>query len=106
MRYVLFSLLILLIPVQLSAQKSLLYGKAVDFSTKEISFYTISDPILNQKSELATTTIASDGTFSVLLPITQTIEIYTDLEKYCGTMVVEPGKNYQITLPPFSPRTS
>lgn len=99
-------LLLLLISIQLNAQKSILSGKAIDYSTKEITFYTIPDPVLHQKFELGTTKVAADGTFSVALPISQTIEIYVDLEKYCGTMVVEPGKNYRVTLPPFSLRTS
>ncbi|NEW82451.1 MAG: TlpA family protein disulfide reductase [Mariniphaga sp.] len=99
-------ILLSLISIQVNAQKSVLSGKAADYKTKEITFYTIPDPVLRQKLELASTKIAIDGTFSVALPISQTIEIYTDLEKYCGTMVVEPGENYTITLPPFSLRTS
>jgi peroxiredoxin len=95
-----------LVSFQLCAQKSVLTGKAADYSSKEITFYTIPDPILRQRLDLATTKVAGDGTFSVSLPVNQTIEIYTDLEKFCGTMVVEPGKNYTITLPPFSLRTS
>src|SRR5665648_774632 len=97
---------LLLLSFQVNAQKSVLSGKAFDYSTKEITFYTIPDPVLHQKLELGTTKVATDGTFSLTLPIHQTIEIYVDLEKYCGTMVVEPGKNYEVTLPPFSLRTS
>lgn len=99
-------LLLSLFSVQLNAQKSVLSGKAADYSAKEITFYTIPDPVLRQKLELATTKVANDGTFSVTIPVSQTIEIYADLEKYCGTMVVEPGKNYTVTLPPFSLRNS
>jgi len=98
--------LFLLTSVPLIAQNSVLSGKAADYSGKEVVFYTIPDPVLRQKFELATTKVATDGTFSVTLPVRQTIEIYTDLEKYCGTMVVEPGKNYSVTLPPFSLRTA
>ena len=101
-----FTILVLLIAGQLSAQRTVLYGKAPDYSSREISFYTITEPILHEKTELATTTVANDGSFSVIFSSNQTIEIYTDLEKYCGTMVVEPGKNYHVELPPFSPRTS
>ena len=95
----------LLFSAQLNGQNTLIYGKAADYSSRVITFYTISDPILRQKSELATTTIAGDGSFSVLITPVQTIEIYTDLEKYCGSMVIEPGKNYQIALPPYTPRS-
>lgn len=106
MRHILFAVVILLLTSQLYAQRTVLYGKAPDYSAKDISFYTISDPILHEKQELANTTVAMDGSFSVIFSTSQTIEIYSDLEKYCGTMVVEPGKNYQVTLPPFTPRTS
>jgi len=99
-------LLFLMTSVGLAAQTSVICGKAVDYCTKEITIYTIPDPVLHQKLELATTKISTDGTFSLTLPVSQTIEIYTDLEKYCGTMVVEPGKTYQVTLPPFSLRTT
>jgi peroxiredoxin len=95
-----------LISIQLNAQKSIISGKAIDYSTKEITFYTIPDPVIHQKFELGTTKVAADGAFSVTLPVSQTIEIYADLEKYCGTMGVEPGRNYRVTLPPFSLRTS
>ena len=97
---------LLLLSCQVNAQKSVLSGKSIDYSTKEITFYTIPDPVLHQKLELGTTKVAADGTFSLSLPVSQTIEIYADLEKYCGTMVVEPGKNYAVTLPHFSLRTS
>jgi peroxiredoxin len=106
MHFYLFSLLLLVNVFQLDAQTTLLYGKAPDYSGKEITFYTIPDPILLQKLELASTKVAPDGTFSVTFQVTSSIEICTDLEKYCGTMVVEPGKNYEVTLPPFTLRNS
>ena len=100
------SLLILFTTFQLNGQKSVLYGKAADYASKEIKFYRVSDPILHEKTELATTNIDSDGSFSVIFSLSQTTEIYTDLEKYRGTIVVEPGKNYRVELPPYSPKTS
>jgi len=106
MHYFQIGILLLLISTQLNAQEITISGKAQDYSSKEISFYTIPDPVLHQKLELATTRVGTDGNFAVTLPVSQTIEIYADLEKYCGTMVVEPGKNYIVTLPPFSLRTS
>ena len=106
MKKILSVMILALITVQLNAQKVLLYGKAADYAAKEISFYTIPDPILHQKQEVATTRVASDGAFSLLLPINETTEIYSDLEKFIGSMVVEPGKNYEVALPPYSPKTS
>ena len=102
--FVLFAALLLISP-QLKGQNTLIYGKAVDYSSREITFYTLSDPILKQKSELATTTVVANGSFSALITPGKTIEIYADLERYCGSMVIEPGKNYQVSLPPYSPRS-
>ena len=106
MRLFFILLLLFLTSVVLIVEGSVISGRAADYSSKEITIYTIPDPVIHQKLELGTTRVAIDGTFSLSLPISQTIEIYIDLEKYCGTMVVEPGKNYRITLPPFSLRTT
>jgi peroxiredoxin len=106
MRHLKILFILLCISFQLSAQKTIISGKALDYVAKEITFYTVPDPVLRQKYDLATTKVASDGSFSMTLSVNQTIEIYADLEKYCGTMVVEPGNNYTIMLPPFSLRTS
>ncbi len=105
MRTYLVALLFCLFVQVVNGQQTLISGTAADYSAKEIVFYTYSDPILHTKFELGKTIISRDGSFSVALPINQTIEIYSDLEKFCGTMVVEPNSTYQITLPPFSPKT-
>jgi hypothetical protein len=98
MRYFQIGTLLLLITVQLNAQNITISGKAPDYSTKEIVFYTLPDPVLHEKLELATTRVGTDGNFELTFPVSQTIEIYTDLEKYCGTMVVESGKKYTVTM--------
>jgi peroxiredoxin len=88
------------------AQTSAIRGKAPDYAGKEISFYTFTDPVLHQKQELAQTRINPDGTFSLTFHLNKILEIYSDLEKFTGTMVMEPGKEVQITLPPFTPRNA
>jgi peroxiredoxin len=90
---------------QLFAQSVVISGKASDYSGKEISFYTYSDPVVHQKDELGSTRVGADGSFSITISVSQPFEIYTDIEKYTGTLIVEPGKNYSVTLPPYSPRT-
>lgn len=80
-------------------------GLATDYAGKELTFYTYREPISRQQTQLARTTIGPDGFFKLTFPASQTIEVYADLEKFRGTLVVEPGAHYQITLPPFSPRT-
>jgi len=95
-----------LITFQLKAENTVISGKANDYKGKGISFYTYSDPIIHQKRDLEAVKVDAGGSFSVTISVNETIEIYTDLEKYTGTLVIEPGKNYFITLPPFSPRTA
>ena len=80
-------------------------GQSPDYAGKEITFYTYREPISRLQTKLAKTKIGQDGQFKLTFPVSQTIEIYADLEKFRGTLVVEPAANYQITLPPFSPRT-
>lgn len=80
-------------------------GLATDYAGKELTFYTYREPISHQQTKLAATKVGQDGYFKLTFTASQTIEVYTDLEKFKGTLVVEPGSNYQISLPPFSPRT-
>jgi peroxiredoxin len=95
-----------LITLQLKAQNTIISGKAIDYQGKEISFYTYSDPIVHKKHDLGNVKVGVDGTFSLTISLNQTIEVYADLEKFTGTLVTEPGRNYSITLPPFTPRTA
>jgi hypothetical protein len=81
-------------------------GQANDYAGKEIVFYTYREPVSHQPYQLAKTTVEKDGNFVLTFSVGQAIEIYTDLEKYKGSMVVEPGFSYQISLPVYSPRTA
>lgn len=80
-------------------------GLAPDYAGKELTFYTYREPISHQQTRLAATKIGQDGNFKLTFAVSQSIEVYADLEKFRGTLVVEPGAQYQISLPPFSPRT-
>ncbi len=89
----------------LSAQNVIISGKSEDYAGKDIILYTYPDPVVHQKELLGSAKAGKDGSFAITITVNRTSEIYTDLEKYTGTLVVEPGKNYTITLPPYSPRT-
>lgn len=97
---------ILTITHSLNGQNASISGKALDYANKILVFYTIPDPVIHQKQEIATTRVESDGSFKVNIALIGATEIYSDLEKYCGTMIAEPGKKYTITLPSYSLRTS
>jgi len=106
MHRILSFIILSLLTFQLCARNTVISGKAVDYIGKEISFYTYQDPVVHQKHELGSMKVGDDGLFSISFPVNQTIEIYADLEKYTGTLVVEPGRDYIVTLPPFSLRTA
>lgn len=96
----------LLIPCIAGAQNTIIKGKAPDYAGKIISFYTYTEPVVHQKQELTSTKIGADGSFSLSFNLKQVSEIYTDLEKFTGMLIAEPGKNYVVTLPPFSPKSA
>ncbi len=106
MRFFLFTLVVLFELATAIAQPTKITGTAADYAKRKITFYAIADPILNQKQELATTTVGNDGTFTLEVSLQKTVEIRCDLEKYCGTMILEPGKSYTIKLPPYSEKSN
>ncbi len=89
----------------ISAQVVSIRGKAIDYAGKILSFYAYPEPVAHLRKKLAETTVAADGNFLVTFHTDATIEIYADLEKLRGTLVTEPGEQYQIELPPYAPRT-
>jgi len=106
MRFLLFTLVVCIELATAKAQPTIITGTALDYAKRKITFYSISDPILNQKQELATTTLGNDGKFAFEITLKKTVEIRCDLEKYCGTMILEPGEKYTIQLPPYTPRSN
>ena len=89
----------------LSGQLVTIRGKALDYAGKELVFYTVPEPVSHQPKILAETKIGLDGNFTLSFQTNQTIDVYADLGKYKGTLVVEPGTNYQIILPKYAPCT-
>jgi peroxiredoxin len=106
MRFLLFTFVICIELATAIAQPTKISGTALDYAKRKITFYSISDPILNQKQVLATTTIGNDGKFAFEITLKKTVEIRCDLEKHCGTMILEPGEKYTIQLPPYTPRSN
>lgn len=98
---------ILLLPTgSILGQNVTITGKATDYAGKKLLFYTYREPISHEATTLAETVVEKDGSFQLSFTLNQTAEIYAELEKYRGTLVVVPGKSYQITLPPYAPRTA
>ena len=106
MSRLLLLLFLSLLVESLAAQNVTLQGIAKDYAGKEIRFYCCPEPISHQPKMLAESTVQPDGAFLLTFKLDQSTEIYTDLEKFRGTLVAEPGRTYSITLPPYSPRTA
>lgn len=90
----------------LVGQNVTISGQAKEYAGRELVFYYYPEPVAHLQHRLAETKVAPDGSFTVSLKTDKTIEVYVNLEKYFGTLVTEPAKQYQIVLPPFSPRTA
>ncbi len=90
----------------LSAQVVSIHGRAADYAGNTLIFYFYPEPVSHQQKILAETKIGQDGAFNLTFKTSQPIEIYSDLEKYRGTLVAEPGVAYEITLPAYSLRTT
>lgn len=89
----------------LNGQNVTIRGRATDYAGKELVFYHFPEPVTHRQQRLATTKVGPDGTFQLAFAIDQTTEVFTDLEKFKGTMLAEPGNRYEVSLPPYSPRT-
>jgi len=78
-----------------------IHGVSVEYKNKELVVYTYSDPVLMDKNILATSLVQERGNFNLTFDLHETSEVYIDLGKYKGILVTEPGKEYDIKLPPF-----
>jgi hypothetical protein len=90
----------------LSGQMVTIRGQASDYAGKSLIFYTYPEPVSRQAKNLAETNVQKDGNFMLTFPLDHPIEIYTDLEKFKGTLIVEPGHDYEISLPAWSSKTN
>lgn len=86
-------------------QNVTLRGKAPDYAGKELIVYHFPEPVSHHRQILAQSKVGRDGDFQLSFKVDQATEVYTDLEKFKGTIIVEPGSEYIISLPPFTPRT-
>jgi peroxiredoxin len=81
-------------------QEVTLTGNEPDYSGDEITFFSYSDLISQQEMELCSTKVSENGDFKCSFSIDQTRKIFTELGVYRAYLFVEPGKTYNIALPP------
>jgi peroxiredoxin len=83
----------------------LLEGRAPSYAQSQITFYQYSDYISRDTSRLCQVTVDSQGSFSCRFPLEQTIQAFTDLGPYKGFIYLEPGRDYELSLPPREEKT-
>jgi hypothetical protein len=81
-----------------------IWGKSVEYAGYTLVFEHTVNFTTRAKEELVRVPINADGTFRVAFVCHSTIRCFTDLERYRSFIYIEPGKKYQVKLPPFSER--
>lgn len=82
------------------AEKVVISGTAKSYSGTSIDVMFHSDSFTYVGKKISEFTVDSNGHFSVEFNIDQVQLVYLPLEVYKGFLFVEPGKKYEIKLPP------
>jgi len=91
----------------LAAQDStvVLEGRAPSYAGSRITFYRYSDYISKDTTRLCQSVVDQQGRFACRFPLGQTIKAFTDLGSYRGFFYIEPGSQYQLSLPEKEEKT-
>jgi len=100
-----FFLFLLLLPVYLSAQPSVIKGVAPEYAGLTLPVYTYSDFISEEKTEVGKIVFLPDGKFSVTINLPYTAVCFTEFDIYQAMIYVEQGKTYEIQFPPRKKQT-
>ncbi len=84
----------------LKAGEVTLYGKAPDWANTELVFNKYANLITNTEDILVKTTLSEDGSFNVKINLNSTTYIFSHLGIYFLYFYAEPGKEYELILPP------
>jgi len=75
-------------------------GKAPEYAGNSIHLNTLHDFISEEKIKLGTLRVNPKGAFSLDLELAETTLCFADFDGYHGMIYLEPGKSYEILLPP------
>jgi len=87
------------------SQKVTITGNEPDYKGDEITFSAYSDLISQQETKLCSTQVSENGSFKCSFSIDKTRKIFSELGVYRAYLFVEPGKTYNIALPPKQEKT-
>ncbi len=85
------------------AQNVTIYGTALTYKNKTITAYKYTDFITNQKKELTSCKVDSNGNFEFKFSVNAVQLVFLDLETTLGFIYVEPNKTYHVLLPAYQP---
>ncbi len=93
---------LLLLAIKGKADKAVIYGTAKTYAGKTLRIEVTTNPFLGIKKDIQSFKVAEDGTFRVEVDLKQTELVTIPLYVYAGFLYVQPNKEYEIKLPPFS----
>lgn len=105
LRYIILLLNILLSITVFSAETDsvTVYGKASEYAGLNLSFEYQANYISSEYKELKPFVVAKNGQFKSVFYVDKNTRIQIKLGETVGYLIVEPGKKYQVILPPYYP---
>ncbi|WP_088654419.1 TlpA family protein disulfide reductase [Geofilum rhodophaeum] len=81
------------------------FGSAPAYAGINLVFEQTTNPLIPTKETLVYLPIDDQGHFDLSFPVSEPLQAEVDLGRYRGNIFLEPGKSYQLVLPPFEPRS-
>ena len=101
----LFTLLFLVFVQWLAASTVTIHGRAADYAGEKIVFNVYSDLITNTETPVSQAIVAPDGSFSCTFELGETRQVFTHLGIYRLSLFAKPGRDYEVSLPPWQEKT-
>jgi hypothetical protein len=92
--------IVLPLSLRIEAANVSIYGTSIDYAGKELEFFIYKERIFDTYESLSKINVNSNGEFSVSFSITETQCVYCCTPLYTAYIYTEPGKSYQVELPP------
>jgi hypothetical protein len=77
-----------------------IWGKAPEYSNNTIELLTYHDFISEETIKLGDLRFNSTGNFELVFNLSEISFVFTEFDGYRGIIYLEPGKSYQLLLPP------
>lgn len=103
MKKILWLALFLLLSVFAEAVK--ISGKNIEYAGKQLVFHQLIDPISKTSTPAFTIRIDKNGEFEINAEITTSKYVFCKFGIYKGLLILEPGKDLEIILPPVRKKT-